>query len=268
MYTRTELPVDKEENATPDKIKQWDYLKVIASDITQTDGIKVGLLIGANCMKTFEPLKVISSEDGGPYAYQTRLGWCIVGPVFNMVGKKPIGCNRVAEIDATSSNISSHHFVMEEAMKEVSLEEMFQRMYKNDFIEGNTIKVSSRVMKDAEEVSSEDRRFLQIVEEKTAKAGELYVVPLPFRNESLDMPNNRKQAMKRLMHLKDRFKRSQSYFADYKKFMDDLITKGYARKEDTKPPGKTWLIPHHGVYQPNKPGKIRVVFGCSAEFDG
>ena len=74
MYARTELPVDKEEIATPDKIKQWDYLKVITSDITQTDGIKVGLLIGANCMKALEPLKVISSVDGDPYTYQTRLG--------------------------------------------------------------------------------------------------------------------------------------------------------------------------------------------------
>ena len=109
-----------------------------------------------------------------------------------MVGKKSIGCNRVAVIDATSSNISNHHFVVEEAMKEVSLEEMFQRMYMNDFNEASTIKLNSRVMKDAEEVSSGDRRFLQVVEEKATKTGEHYVVPLPFRNESLDMPNNRK----------------------------------------------------------------------------
>ena len=51
IYTRTELSVNKEEIATPDKIKQWDYLKVIVSDITQTGGIKVGLLIGANCKR-------------------------------------------------------------------------------------------------------------------------------------------------------------------------------------------------------------------------
>ena len=69
MYARTELPVDKEDIATPDKIKQWDYLKVITSDITKTDDIKVGLLIGAKCMKALEPLKVISSVDGDHYAY-------------------------------------------------------------------------------------------------------------------------------------------------------------------------------------------------------
>ena len=59
MYARTELPVDKEGIATPDKIKQSDYLKVIPSYITQPDGIKVGLLIGANCMKALESLKVM-----------------------------------------------------------------------------------------------------------------------------------------------------------------------------------------------------------------
>ena len=46
-----------------------------------------------------------------------------------------------------------------------------------------------------------------------------------------------------------------------------MITKGCRRKEDTRPPGKIWFIPHHGVYHPSKPGKIRVIFDCSAEFD-
>ena len=122
-------------------------------------------------------------------------------------------------------------------------------------------------MKDAEEVSSDDRRFLQIIEEKMTKVGENYVVPLPFQNESLEMPNDRRQAVKRLMYLMARFKRDPSYLADYKKFVDDLITKGYARKQDTRPPEKTWFIPHHGLYHRSKPGKTRVVFDCSAEFD-
>ena len=32
--------------------------------------------------------------------------------------------------------------------------------------------------------------------------------------------------------------------------------------------GDTWHIPHHGVYDPHKPGKIRAVFECSAKFVG
>ena len=148
---------------------------MIPSDITKTDAIKVGLLIDANYIKALES-KVISSVDGGTYPCQTRLGWCIVGPIINMISKKFIGCNRVAVIDAASSNISSHHFVMEEAMNKVSIEKMFQTMYKNDFNKASTIKLNSRMLKDVEELSSEDRWFLQIVEEKTKWAGKHDVV--------------------------------------------------------------------------------------------
>ena len=124
-----------------DKIKQWKYLKVFASDITQTDAIKIGILIGANCIKALESLKAISSVNGGPYTYQAKLVWCIAGPVINMVGKKSIVCNQVAMTAATSSNVSSNHLVVKQPMKEVSLDEMFQTMYKNDFNETSTIKV-------------------------------------------------------------------------------------------------------------------------------
>ena len=33
-------------------------------------------------------------------------------------------------------------------------------------------------------------------------------------------------------------------------------------------PGKVWYIPHHGIYHPRKPHKIRVVFDCSAKHKG
>lgn len=29
-----------------------------------------------------------------------------------------------------------------------------------------------------------------------------------------------------------------------------------------------WYIPHHGIYHPHKPGKLRVVFDCSAKYQG
>ena len=102
-----------------------------------------------------------------------------MGPIINIVGKNSVGCNQVSVI-ATSSSTSVHHFIMEEVMEEVGLEEMLQTICKNDFNGATTNQLNSRVMKDAEEVSSEDRGFLQIFQKKTGKAGENYVVPLPF----------------------------------------------------------------------------------------
>ncbi|KAI2645663.1 Cold shock protein 1 [Labeo rohita] len=58
---------------------------------------------------------------------------------------------------------------------------------------------------------------------------------------------------------------------DYTAFMEDVISKGYAEKvperELKRHDGRVWYIPHHGVYHPKKK-KIRVVFDCSASFQG
>ena len=32
-------------------------------------------------MKALETTRILQSQDGGPYAYKTRLGWCVVGPI-------------------------------------------------------------------------------------------------------------------------------------------------------------------------------------------
>ena len=37
---------------------------------------------------------------------------------------------------------------------------------------------------------------------------------------------------------------------------------------DEGPPGRTWYNPHHPVFNPNKPGKCRVVFDLSAKCHG
>ena len=50
--------------------------------------------------------------------------------------------------------------------------------------------------------------------------------------------------------------------------MDNLFVKGYTKQTEVVLSGKTWYIPHHGVYHPSKPGKIRVVFYCCPEFQG
>ena len=68
-----------------------------------------------------------------------HLGWCIVGPISNMVGKDSIGCHHIAVQDAISSKIADHQFVVEESMKDISLDEMFQKMHQNDFNEKGVV---------------------------------------------------------------------------------------------------------------------------------
>ena len=73
----------------------------------------------------------------------------------------------------------------------------------------------------------------------------------------------------RLKNLEKSFIKDKQY-KDCTIFMEDMIKKVYAEKSGPKAnqQGKTWFISHHEVYHPNKPGKIRIVFDCSAEYDG
>ena len=96
--------------------------------------------------------------------------------------------------------------------------------------------------------------------------GRHYQLPLLLKNHG-KFPNNSYLAEKRPQYLKGRFIKNLKCFMDYKGFMDDLIKKSYAEKSTKEAPeGRTWCIPHHGVYDPSKPGKMRVVFECSTEF--
>lgn len=54
--------------------------------------------------------------------------------------------------------------------------------------------------------------------------------------------------------------------------MGNLIQNGQAERipdcEVQNTDGHMWYIPHHGIYHPKKPGKLRVVFDCNAIHDG
>lgn len=93
-------------------------------------------------------------------------------------------------------------------------------------------------------------------------------MPLPFR-ERPQLPNNKQLATIRLKHLKRKLERSPKYREDYVRFMDHVFRDGDAEEATATPKEcNAWYIPHHGVYHPRKPEKIRVVFDCSAKFEG
>ena len=122
-------------------------------------------------------------------------------------------------------------------------------------------------------LSQEDKTFLKRLEEGIHQRSDgHYEMPLPLRDDMLSLPNNKPLALRRLYKLGQRFEDDMKYRADYTTFMNEIIAKGYAEKvpkeeeEVSYNHGNVWYIPHHGVYHPKKPGKIRVVFDCSADY--
>ena len=125
-----------------------------------------------------------------------------------------------------SPRLAPHQFGVEKSIKDISLEEMFKTMYSNDFNEPDAT-VAIGITNSVDEISSKDRKFLDIVEKKTLKKDYHYVVPLPFRDGRLIMANNQLQTIKRPMLIRQRLSKDQNFFDDYKKFMDNLLVKGY-----------------------------------------
>ena len=112
-------------------------------------------------------------------------------------------------------------------------------------------------VKDAtgQSLSMDDRRFMaKVTEGIHHRPDSHYELPLPLRDESLALPNNKKLAFHRLQHVKLRFGRDEKYKKEYTAFMNDMIKKGYAEKisslEETRQDGRIWYLPHHGVYHP------------------
>ena len=125
-----------------------------------------------------------------------------------------------------SPRLAPHQFGVEKSIKDISLGEMFKTMYSNDFNEPDAT-VAIGITNSVDEISSKDRKFLDIVEKKTLKKDYHYVVPLPFRDGRLIMANNQLQTIKRPMLIRQRLLKDQNFFDDYKKFMDNLLVKGY-----------------------------------------
>ena len=118
-------------------------------------------------------------------------------------------------------------------------------------------------------MSQEDLKFMQILDNGARLIDGHYEIPFPQCDDNVRFPNNRSQAEKRFIYLQRKMPRNHQFRNDYMKFMKELMSKGYATESTVVAEnGKCWYLPHHGVDNQNKPGKICVVFNLSTEFQG
>ena len=79
-------------------------------------------------------------------------------------------------------------------------------------------------------------------------------------------------AVSRFLSTEKKLKKNPELVEKYQNVINDYVTNGHARKmprEKAKiATPKTWCLPHHAVLNPNKPGKVRVVFDAASKFDG
>ena len=247
VYERDLIPASLDQIPRPEMLRHWSHLRNVA-DATppvRTD-LEIGLLIGCNVPRALEPLEVVAGESSmAPIAMRTRFGWTAIGPTLTSVNGSFISCQRIA-IQET----------------EVS-KELVIKALERDFEE-------YRDGSGGVGMSIEDRKFLRIMEEGVEIDEEKhYVLPLPFRDPSPTLPSNFEQAHSRALRQRVKMLKDAKYREHYAAFMGKIFAKGYAREApDGLDVGNAWYLPHHGVYHPRKPGKLRVVFDCSAKHAG
>ena len=141
------------------------------------------------------------------------------------------------------------------------LEQQLQLMWKTDF--SDTLSNPKAAM------SIEDKKA-SIMESTLVNQNQRYKLSLPWRNDPSTLPNNISLARSRLSMLRKRLERDSVLQQGYTNSIQDYITKGFARKVSPEEDQEehAWYIPHHAVINPNKPGKTRVVFDCSAKYRG
>ena len=249
VYAQEAIPASKEDAVAMADIEGWPYLSEeiqVQERLEDDEEAHVGLLIGNNVPKLLEPIRVVNSQNDGPYACQTLLGWAVYG-----LPKKQ------SSPASETRKVSSHRIMV------ADLERQIRQMYNQDFNES--------IINDEPQKSVEDRKFLQLVEETVTFEDGHYTIGLPRRSPEMKMPDNRPLAEQRAAHLKRKLSRNEVFYDEYNNFMTDMLENGYAEKvplkEKTPEDGCKWYLPHHGVYHPQKQ-KLRVVFDCAARYHG
>ena len=239
VYSTPSLPVSNDTVGTQEDVNRWPHLKGIEMQSIESE---VGLLIGSDVPQVLQPKEFRESENDSPFATRTIFGWVLNGPL----GRKK------------SSNTPTAIFIDTSA----KLRKQFEDFCNLEFNDSSYEPQAS--------MSQNDRKALHIMEGSAKLSNGHYEIALPWKNDPPLLMNNKSQARQRLHPLKICFHRDPALHKKYGDFMEDLINKGYARKvskENLDNP-TVWYLPHRVVFHPQKPDKVRVVFDCSAKFQG
>lgn len=246
-YSRDFIPVDKSYIPTKETALLWPHLKNLADKIPPLQDCDIGLLIGYDCPAALAPREVILGDTNQPFAQRSELGWSIIGSTN-------------PHLDRQGNQSFVHRLTVKELPVPMATDVL--KALESDFIE--------RAYED-KYVSQEDVYFIQFLSNHiTQNQDSHYEMPLPFKgNSPPNLPNNKKLATIRLQCLKKKLKANKQYYDQYKTFMEEIINKGDAEPAPSTSEGQTeWYLPHHGIYHPRKPDKLRVVFDGSSKFHG
>jgi len=239
VVTVKEIPVGRRSLASEKDIDKWPHLKDI--DIPEVCG-DVSLLIGNDVPEAFWKDEERRGGPKEPYAIKSILGWTVIGPVES---------NDADEVTINLIVNGDDDPLLQQVKKFWQIDE----------------KLPSKT----QTMSVEDKVALKKMEDSVKRVNGHYQLSLPWKHPNPYLPSNKYLAANRLQVLKRRFIKDDKLFSKYKTSIHEYVDKGYAQQvppDQLNNKERVWYIPHHGVINPNKPDKVRVVFDCSAKYQG
>lgn len=233
------------QNVPVNSESKWDYLRGIEFPEVRADQVEI--LIGADAPAALISKEVRCGEPGLPYASKTPLGWTLVG---------------VYEDNPMASNLLKiTHTKVDPCQDE--LHDLVKNFWETESF-GTTVDFKFPI-------SMEEREILKKLDNETSFVNGHYEVPMLWK-ENICLPENLPVANRRLSSSTKRFQKDENFFVMYEKNLKDYLQKGHARKlkkeEISIRTHKTWYLPHHGVTNINKPGKVRMVFDAASKSAG
>nr|CAB3263161.1 uncharacterized protein LOC104265735 [Phallusia mammillata] len=243
VITVGEIPVRPNPILSKEALRGAPHLRDL--DFPLIEKGTVTLLIGLDNPDALFIEEMRRGPKGKPFAVKTPFGWTLFGPSLLPCASSRYQVNFVKSRDS-------------------SLQKQISSLWETDF--GNETAVLDFP------TSREDRKTYGIMQKNVKMVEGHYELPLPWRESSACLPDNKPMAERRLTYLKRRLEKDHSLKEKYVSTMQSYLEKGYAREipreEIESVDGVCWYLPHHPVLHPRKPDKVRVVFDCAAKHKG
>ena len=122
---------------------------------------------------------------------------------------------------------------------------------------------------ESESSNPTDKEALDILKKTITYNGERYAIGFPWR-KPLRIENNYCAALSQLKSLHKRLSNDIQLKELYEQTLTTDLQKFYVKPVEMQQPEpeKIWYLPHHPVFNPNKPGKVRRVANAADKFKG
>ncbi|XP_073835837.1 uncharacterized protein [Musca autumnalis] len=237
VRTVKNLELPKQTLNFEDVVKYKPHLKGLP--VESYVNAKPTILIGVNNWRVAVPMKIREGGYNQFIATKTRLGWTLQGSGKN-VGK-------IASLNIHTCECERRYQILHDEVKEY---------FSLDVSQPKNI------------LSTENQKAMHILENNCVKKNQQFEVSLLWKDSDPQLPDSYNVAVHQLKCLMRKFKKNTELRQTMQMEVDKLLSKGYARKvldsEINNYPGRTWYLPTFVALNPNKPGKVRLVWDAAA----